>query len=273
VSWSLTQECRSWGAVGHRRRQLAYILERKSEVGGTFPIHSGVPTSMPRQNYDASPEIATFGDDSQDGCCDGIGENDGTGETNDDSNNNVDDSHSGDSSGGFHLAVNSSSNVVGDASANGDGTGGKLASSSWQLRRHFPPKALVPRAPPTYIFPGGPAPAKPPAAHATPAQISSTARSDVVLPAEVLSAGPGAPQPAGAPMARPTTSESQPLATTSAADRTPKRVGVRRRPHTVSTGLQDLGLAWSTESNRRRSCCRRYGRARGRHDSVCCRRR
>jgi len=218
-------------------------------VGGTFPIHSGVPTSMPRQNYDASPEIATFGDDSQDGCGDGIGENDGTGETNDDSNNNVDDSHSGDSSGGFHLAVNSSSNVVGDASANGDGTGGKLASSSWQLRRHFPPKALVPRAPPTYIFPGGPAPAKPPAAHATPAQISSTARSDVVLPAEVLSAGPGAPQPAGAPMARPTTSESQPLATTSAADRTPKRVGVRRRPHTVSTGLQDLGLAWARAEN------------------------
>lgn len=206
-------------------------------MGCTFPIHPGVPAYMPHPN-EASPGIATTGADSQGGR--GVGT----------SANNDEDSHNIDSNGGSRRDA-CSSNKIEDASANGDGTDGNLASSSWQLRRHFPPNALVPRAPPTCIFPGASAAANQAAAHVTSAQTSSTASSGIILPAEKSVADPGAQHIADAQTTRPRTSGSKPLSTTVATERTSKRARVRRRPHTVSTGLHDLGLAWGGAENTR----------------------
>ncbi len=243
VSWSLTQECRSPSSVDHRGRQLGCISEKKSYVSGAFPVNPGVPASVPHQKYDTSTGIATSGGDSQGG------RGDATGANNDDSNTKTEDSHNTDSSGGIRRDTSSSNNFVEDPSANGDGADGKLASSSWQLRRHFPPNALIPRAPPTCIFPGASAAANQVAAHATSAQTSSIASRRIVLQAEKSAAGPGAPHLADAPMIRPRTSGSKPLPTTATTNKTPKRPRVRRRPHTVSTGLHDLGLSWGGAEN------------------------
>ena len=242
VSWSLAHECRSRSPADRRGRQLFSTSE---EVGGAdcnLRTHSGVPVSIRHCNYGGGRGKTTVGNDSLSGWGDKT-------EINNDNSTNVVEGYNNNSDGGSCRDAGCISNVGEGASANGDGTNGKFPSSSWQLRRHFPPNALVPRAPPTCIFSGALAPAKPTAAQATPTQRSTRPSDSIFLAEGASAADAGTLQPTDAPATRPRASETKPLSQIATESGTPARARGRRRPHTVSTGLHDLGLAWARPEN------------------------
>ena len=127
--------------------------------------------------------------------------------------------------------------------------------SSWELRHHFPPDALVPRAPLNSIFPVAPVSATTMAAHKAPTQppFTSPTKSRTVAaidPREPLSA---------TPTIRSKMSESGGFPTTPTRRKPPASQRARARPHTVSTGLNELGLAWAGDPKSPKSEMRTAG--------------
>lgn len=222
VSWSLTQECRSVRTTNHRHHQLLCASVRDCITGmpttDAAEGHSSAarlqaPKPPPHQPHAAAPE------------------NRSGHEINTSTNSNSDSPTS--------IGINASTRV--DCITNGDDINhGKVASSSWELRQHFPIDALVPRASPTRLLTDPSTLAK------TTAQNDSRAgmtAASVIMNNTFLAQGNSIErqEPETVTPTRPMSSDSRTSATETDVGRTPTRVCTRS--HTVGTGLQDMDTA------------------------------
>lgn len=240
VSWSLTQECGSVNAADHRYHQQISNTVEEGVADDKLQIDTGGLLAA-RQPCDEAPRNLISSKNVKGVCGSSIGEDSPATITNTTITNN--NNHSGSRSSGSSVrdCSDSQHNRGVGAGPDVDCCGNNHDGSSWELRHHFPPDALIPRSLPNSIFPVTPVSARTTAAHKTPTQIpptSSTASKNVPVTDSMAS-------PPTTPTARKTTSGSGVRQTTSTRRRPHAGERARARHHTVSTGLRDLGLTWA----------------------------
>lgn len=235
VSWSLTQERRPVNAADHQHYRIISTSVRTCVADDMLPTDAGEPLAAPHQPLVEVPRNRASSTNVE-GCCgSSTGEGNPAIVTNTNHKQNSHNIHnsgrdSSSSSSGCPPTVGvDAAPDVGCCAQNPDG-------SRWELRQHFPPDALVPRAPLNSIVPVAPVVAATTAVHKAPTQTPLTS------PA-VPATDTRAPLPA-TPTARPKMSENGAFPLTPTRRRPTASERARARPYSVRTGLHELGLAW-----------------------------